>query len=59
MQNKNGVPVAFVDFQSHVSSTGALNHLQGTILLYSSVGEGMRLEYAKSRMDLRKREKRT
>ncbi|CAL9098807.1 unnamed protein product [Musa textilis] len=58
MQNKNGLPVAFVDFQDVNSSTGALNHLQGTIL-YSSVGEGMRLEYAKSRMGLRKREKRT
>ncbi|THU46957.1 hypothetical protein C4D60_Mb09t10420 [Musa balbisiana] len=44
MQNKNGVPVAFIDFQDTSSSTGALNHLQGTIL-YSSVGEGMRLEY--------------
>ncbi|KAJ8459019.1 hypothetical protein OPV22_031945 [Ensete ventricosum] len=42
MQNKNGVPVAFVDFQDTSSSTGALNHLQGTILLYSSVGEVMR-----------------
>ncbi|URE38138.1 hypothetical protein MUK42_06314 [Musa troglodytarum] len=58
MQNKNGVPVAFVDFQDTSSSTGALNHLQGTIL-YSSVGEGMRLEYAKSRMGLRKHEKKT
>ncbi|RRT63238.1 hypothetical protein GW17_00005496 [Ensete ventricosum] len=58
MQNKNGLPVAFVDFQDVNSSTGALSHLQGTIL-YSSVGEGMRLEYAKSRMGLRKREKRT
>ncbi|XP_064981359.1 uncharacterized protein LOC103997629 isoform X5 [Musa acuminata AAA Group] len=58
MQNKNGVPVAFVDFQDTSSSTGARNHLQGTIL-YSSVGEGMRLEYAKSRMGLRKREKKT
>ncbi|MQL90955.1 hypothetical protein Taro_023555, partial [Colocasia esculenta] len=44
MQNKNGVPVAFVDFQDAVCSSEALNHLQGT-LLYSSDGEGMRLEY--------------
>ncbi|XP_008778277.1 U2 small nuclear ribonucleoprotein B'' isoform X2 [Phoenix dactylifera] len=58
MQNKNGVPVAFVDFQDANCSTGALSHLQGTVL-YSSVGEGMRLEYAKSRMGLPKREKRT
>ncbi|XP_073010972.1 RNA-binding protein L [Typha latifolia] len=58
MQNKYGIPVAFVDFQDVESSTAALNHLQGTIL-YSSVGEGMRLEYAKSRMGLRKRQKRT
>ncbi|XP_058081697.1 RNA-binding protein L [Magnolia sinica] len=57
MQNKNGVPVAFVDFQDVASSTGALHQLQGTFL-YSSVGEGMRLEYAKSRMGMRKRERR-
>ncbi|WOL04969.1 U2 small nuclear ribonucleoprotein B''-like isoform X2 [Canna indica] len=44
VQNKNGVPVAFVDFQDVNSATGALNHLQGTIL-YSSSREGMRLEY--------------
>ncbi|XP_068656586.1 RNA-binding protein L isoform X2 [Aristolochia californica] len=56
MQNTHGVPVAFVDFKDVACSTGALNHLQGT-MLYSSDGEGMRLEYAKSRMGLRKREK--
>ncbi|XP_068656588.1 uncharacterized protein [Aristolochia californica] len=43
-------------FMDVACSTGALNHLQGT-MLYSSDGEGMRLEYAKSRMGLRKREK--
>ncbi|XP_039120140.1 protein couch potato isoform X2 [Dioscorea cayenensis subsp. rotundata] len=56
MQNKNGVPVAFVDFQDVECSTGALNYLQGTHF-YSSVGDGMRLEYARSRMGLRKRER--
>nr|CAD1827724.1 unnamed protein product [Ananas comosus var. bracteatus] len=56
MQNKSGAPVAFVDFKDVNSSAAALNRLQGTIL-YSSE-EGMRLEYAKSRMGLRKREKR-
>ncbi|OVA11254.1 RNA recognition motif domain [Macleaya cordata] len=44
MQNKNGAPVAFVDFQDVASSTAALNNLQDTVL-YSSTGEGMRLEY--------------
>ncbi|OAY63888.1 RNA-binding protein with multiple splicing 2, partial [Ananas comosus] len=57
MQNKSGAPVAFVDFKDVNSSAAALNRLQGTIL-YSSSEEGMRLEYAKSRMGLRKREKR-
>lgn len=49
MQNKNGAPVAFVDFQDIACATAALNQLQDTIL-YTSPGEGMRLEYAKSRM---------
>ncbi|PIA52870.1 hypothetical protein AQUCO_01000622v1 [Aquilegia coerulea] len=44
MQNKNGAPVAFVDFQDVACSTTALNNLQDTIL-YTSPGEGMRLEY--------------
>ncbi|KAK1276924.1 hypothetical protein QJS04_geneDACA001582 [Acorus gramineus] len=45
MQNKHGVPVAFVDFQDTACSTAALNHLQGMILYSSAGGEGMRLEY--------------
>ncbi|KAL5705642.1 hypothetical protein ACHQM5_023920 [Ranunculus cassubicifolius] len=49
MQNKNGAPVAFVDFQDVECSTTALSTLQDTVL-YTSPGEGMRLEYAKSRM---------
>uniref|UniRef100_A0A0E0LEW8 RRM domain-containing protein n=1 Tax=Oryza punctata TaxID=4537 RepID=A0A0E0LEW8_ORYPU len=57
MQNKSGAPVAFVDFKDMDSSTEAINRLQG-VILYSSTGEGMRLEYAKSRMGLRKRDKR-
>ncbi|KAG9440404.1 hypothetical protein H6P81_020569 [Aristolochia fimbriata] len=56
MQNKHGAPVAFVDFKDVACSSGALNQLQGT-MLYSSDGEGMRMEYAKSRMGLQKREK--
>ncbi|KAF8377581.1 hypothetical protein HHK36_030963 [Tetracentron sinense] len=57
MQNKYGAPVAFVDFQDVASSSGALNHLQATVLYSSPDGEGMRLEYAKSRMGLRKKPK--
>ncbi|KAM3709258.1 hypothetical protein ACB098_02G160600 [Castanea mollissima] len=57
MQNTYGAPVAFVDFQDTPSSTGAMNHLQGTILYSSPAGEGMRLEYAKSRMGMRKKSK--
>ncbi|KAK9165794.1 hypothetical protein Scep_000985 [Stephania cephalantha] len=54
MQNKNGAPVAFVDFQDVACSTAALNSLQDTVL-YSSNGEGMRLEFAKSRMGMRRK----
>ncbi|TVU08603.1 hypothetical protein EJB05_42012 [Eragrostis curvula] len=46
MQNKLGAPVAFVDFKDVNSSTEALNRLQG-VVLYSSPGEGIRLEYPK------------
>ncbi|CAN4079696.1 unnamed protein product [Withania somnifera] len=56
MQSTYGAPVAFVDFQDTASSTEALSNLQGTIL-YSSSGEGMRLEYAKSRMGLRSKKR--
>ncbi|KAE9606791.1 hypothetical protein Lal_00026381 [Lupinus albus] len=57
MQSTYGAPVAFIDFQDVATSTNALNSLQGTILHSSSLGEGMRLEYAKSRMGLRKKPK--
>lgn len=57
MQNTYGAPVAFVDFQDTACSTGALNHLQGTLLYSSLAGEGMRLQYAKSRMGMRKKTK--
>ncbi|KAG6383117.1 hypothetical protein SASPL_157136 [Salvia splendens] len=53
MQSTYGAPVAFVDFQDTASSTEALSHLQGTALYSSTSGEGMRLEYAKSRMGMR------
>ncbi|XP_020529653.1 uncharacterized protein LOC18445019 isoform X3 [Amborella trichopoda] len=56
MQMKHGAPVAFVDFQDSTCSTQALNLLQGSIL-YSSGHKGMRLEYAKTRMGLPKRER--
>ncbi|KAH8503340.1 hypothetical protein H0E87_014569 [Populus deltoides] len=55
MQSTYGAPVAFVDFQDTASSTGALNHLQGTVLYSSVAGEGLRLEYAKSRMGMRRK----
>ncbi|KAG8641196.1 hypothetical protein MANES_13G120300v8 [Manihot esculenta] len=55
MQSTYGSPVAFVDFQDTSCSTGALHHLQGTILYSSPAGEGMRLEYAKSRMGMRRK----
>ncbi|GAV91732.1 RRM_1 domain-containing protein [Cephalotus follicularis] len=57
MQSTYGAPVAFVDFQDTASSTGALNHLQGMILYSSTAGEGIRLEYAKSRMGMRRKAK--
>ncbi|KAK3221873.1 hypothetical protein Dsin_008898 [Dipteronia sinensis] len=50
MQSTYGPPVAFVDFQDTASSTASLNSLQGTILYSSPAGDGMRLEFAKSRM---------
>ncbi|GAB4849000.1 hypothetical protein Ancab_003812 [Ancistrocladus abbreviatus] len=53
MQSTYGAPVAFVDFQDTASSTEALSQLQGAILYSSAEGEGMRLEYAKSRMGMR------
>ncbi|XP_024019529.1 U1 small nuclear ribonucleoprotein A isoform X2 [Morus notabilis] len=56
MQGTYGSPVAFVDFQDTACSTGARNHLQGTVL-FSSTGEGMRIEFAKSRMGMRKKAK--
>ncbi|CAA0814342.1 Nicotinate phosphoribosyltransferase 2, partial [Striga hermonthica] len=53
MQSTYGTPVAFVDFKDTACSTEALSHLQGAILYSSTSGEGMRLEYAKSRMGMR------
>ncbi|KAL0922229.1 hypothetical protein M5K25_006200 [Dendrobium thyrsiflorum] len=56
LQHKKGISVAFVDFQDIACSTEALNSLQGTSL-FSSVGERLRIEYSKSRMGLRKRDR--
>ncbi|XP_024975167.1 uncharacterized protein LOC112513206 [Cynara cardunculus var. scolymus] len=58
MQSTYGTPVAFVDFVDTACSTEALNHLQGTVLYSSVSGEGMRLEYAKSRMGMRSKKSR-
>lgn len=58
MQSTYGTPVAFVDFADTACSTEALNHLQGTVLYSSVSGEGMRLEFAKSRMGLRSKKSR-
>ncbi|KAK9039664.1 hypothetical protein V6N11_014859 [Hibiscus sabdariffa] len=55
IQSTYGAPVAFVDFQDTACSTGAINSLQGTILYSSPAGDGMRLEYAKSRMGMRRK----
>ncbi|GMI76898.1 hypothetical protein HRI_001359000 [Hibiscus trionum] len=55
MQSTYGAPVAFVDFQDTACSTGAINSLQGTILYSSPAGDGMRLEFAKSRMGMRRK----
>ncbi|XWS41872.1 hypothetical protein CRYUN_Cryun17cG0120000 [Craigia yunnanensis] len=57
MQSTYGAPVAFVDFQDTACSTGAMNSLQGTILYSSPAGDGMRLEFAKSRMGMRRKRK--
>ncbi|KAL4568742.1 hypothetical protein LXL04_024357 [Taraxacum kok-saghyz] len=58
MQSTYGTPVAFVDFEDTACSSEALNHLQGTVLYSSVSGEGMRLEYAKSRMGMRSKKSR-
>ncbi|CAL5187859.1 unnamed protein product [Lathyrus oleraceus] len=57
MQSTYGAPVSFVDFKDVETATAALNSLQGTILYSSAAGEGMRLEYAKSRMGMRRKTK--
>lgn len=58
MQTKAGLPVAFVEFQDEACSTQALTQLQNYMLPSSDRG-GMRLEYAKSRMGLPRRERRS
>ncbi|XP_076891894.1 uncharacterized protein LOC143543461 [Bidens hawaiensis] len=58
IQSTYGTPVAFVDFSDTACSSEALNHLQGTVLRSSVAGEGMRLEFAKSRMGLRSKKSR-
>ncbi|XP_073154788.1 uncharacterized protein [Henckelia pumila] len=58
MQSTYGAPVSFVDFQDTACSTEALSRLQGTVLYSSTSGEGMRLEFAKSRMGMRSKKSR-
>ncbi|KAJ3696027.1 hypothetical protein LUZ60_001404 [Juncus effusus] len=50
IQTRRGSSVAFVDFTDEGSASAAMNNLQGTFL--HSSAEGMKLEYAKSRMGL-------
>ncbi|KMT09741.1 hypothetical protein BVRB_6g127240 isoform A [Beta vulgaris subsp. vulgaris] len=57
IQSTYGAPVAFVDFQDTACSTEALGQLQGTVLFSDPAGDGMRLEYAKSRMGKRRKTK--
>ncbi|XP_057542432.1 uncharacterized protein LOC130820904 isoform X2 [Amaranthus tricolor] len=57
IQSTYGPPVAFVDFRDTACSTEALNQLQGTVLVSSPHGEGLRLEYAKSRMGKQRKHK--
>ncbi|KNA03591.1 hypothetical protein SOVF_207650 isoform C, partial [Spinacia oleracea] len=57
IQGTYGAPVAFVDFQDTACSSEAMSQLQGTVLFSSSSGEGLRLEYAKSRMGMRRKPK--
>ncbi|XP_022011369.1 uncharacterized protein LOC110911098 isoform X2 [Helianthus annuus] len=58
IQSTYGTPVAFVDFADTACSSEALNQLQGTVLHSSVAGEGMRLEFAKSRMGMRSKKSR-
>ncbi|KAF8094418.1 hypothetical protein N665_0364s0039 [Sinapis alba] len=55
IQGTYGTPVAFVDFQDVSCSSEALHALQGTVLHSSLTGEGLRLQYARSRMGMRKK----
>ncbi|KAJ7553619.1 hypothetical protein O6H91_06G105500 [Diphasiastrum complanatum] len=50
------MPVAFVEFQDMTCSTQALMQLQNMMLPSSEIG-GMRIEYAKSKMGLPRRER--
>uniref|UniRef100_A0A914VXZ2 RRM domain-containing protein n=1 Tax=Plectus sambesii TaxID=2011161 RepID=A0A914VXZ2_9BILA len=49
MHNKNGSPVAFVEYQDLRQATQAINSLQGFVLVSSDRG-GMRIEYARNKM---------
>jgi len=49
MHNKNGSPVAFVEYQDIRQAAQAINSLQGFVLVSSDRG-GMRIEYARNKM---------
>lgn len=49
LHNKNGSPVAFVEYADVRQAAQALNSLQGFVLLSSDRG-GIRIEYAKNKM---------
>ncbi|KAG2332262.1 hypothetical protein Bca52824_003442 [Brassica carinata] len=55
IQGTYGTHVAFVDFRDVSCSSEALHALQGTVLHSSLTGEGLRLQYARSRMGMRKK----
>ncbi|CAN6808069.1 unnamed protein product [Brassica oleracea] len=55
IQGTYGTHVAFVDFQDVSCSSEALHALQGTVLYSSLTGVGLRLQYARSRMGMRKK----
>ncbi|EPS61714.1 hypothetical protein M569_13079, partial [Genlisea aurea] len=58
LQSTYGAPVAFVDFKDSGCSSEALRNLQGVVVYSATTHQGLRLEYAKSRMGLRSKRSR-
>jgi hypothetical protein len=50
MHNKGGSPVAFVEYQDVRQAAVALSSLQGFVLNTTERGQGIRIEYAKTKM---------